>query len=168
MINRYATWAADHPQLAVDFPLDRVPASADMAALRPLQKKPPAGKTATRKASGAALNALAGTYPALIGGSADLAGSTNTTILGGDVSNQHYSGRTIHFGIREHAMAAALNGIALHGVCAVRQHLPGVLRLSAARIAVVRADAPTGHLHLHPRFSARRRGRADPSADRAY
>ncbi|MBN3459193.1 transketolase [Mycobacterium sp. DSM 3803] len=114
-INRYAKWAADHPQLAVDFPLHRVPAPADVAALRSLQKKPPAGKTATRKASGAALNALADTYPALIGGSADLAGSTNTTILGGSVSKNDYGGRIIHFGIREHAMAAALNGISLHG-----------------------------------------------------
>lgn len=114
-INRYATWAADYPQLAVHFPLDRVPQPRDVAALRTLQEKPPGGKTATRKASGAALNALADTYPALVGGSADLAGSTNTAIVGGDVSDQDYGGRTIHFGVREHAMAAALNGIALHG-----------------------------------------------------
>lgn len=73
------------------------------------------GAIATRKASGAALNALAAAYPALVGGSADLASSTNTAIPGGDVDPGDFAGRTIHFGIREHGMAAALNGIALHG-----------------------------------------------------
>jgi transketolase len=51
----------------------------------------------------------------LIGGSADLAASTNTAIPGGDIAPGDYAGRTIHFGIREHAMAAVMNGIALHG-----------------------------------------------------
>lgn len=71
---------------------------------------------ATRVASGVALRAAAASCPALVGGSADLAGSTGAAIPGGGVvSRDDYSGRTIHFGIREHAMAAALNGIALHG-----------------------------------------------------
>ena len=70
---------------------------------------------ATRQASGAALNALAPEYRALVGGSADLAGSTNTAIPGGDVTAGDYAGRTIHFGIREHAMAAVMNGISVHG-----------------------------------------------------
>jgi transketolase len=72
-------------------------------------------RVATRVASGAALRALAAGYPALVGGSADLAGSTGTALEGGDVGPGDYAGRTVHFGIREHAMAAALNGIALHG-----------------------------------------------------
>jgi transketolase len=114
-IHRYATWAADHPRLAVDFPLDRVPRPADVDVLRSLQEATPGGKTSTRKASGVALNALADTYPALIGGSADLAESTNAAILGEDVNSEDFCGRAIHFGVREHAMAAVLNGISLHG-----------------------------------------------------
>jgi transketolase len=73
------------------------------------------GPVATRVASGVALRALAAEYPALVGGSADLAASTATAIPGGDVGPGEYAGRTVHFGIREHAMAAALNGVALHG-----------------------------------------------------
>ncbi len=71
---------------------------------------------ATRIASGAALQAAARSVPSLVGGSADLAGSTGTALPDcGVVTAADFSGRTINFGIREHAMAAALNGIALHG-----------------------------------------------------
>ncbi|WP_094287491.1 transketolase family protein [Mycobacterium lehmannii] len=138
--NRYAKWAADHPQLAVHFPLNRVPAPRDVAALRLLQTKAQSGKQATRTSSGAALNALAGTYPALVGGSAEVAEPTTATLLGGDdVNNLDYGGRTIRFGIREHAMAAALNGISLHGglrpfgstSLAFSDYLRPALRLSA-------------------------------------
>jgi transketolase len=114
-IRAYANWTADHPQLAVDFALDRVPAPPDADILTPLIESSGPGRLATRKASGAALNALAPEYRALVGGSADLAGSTNTAIPGGDVKAGDYGGRTIHFGIREHAMAAVMNGISLHG-----------------------------------------------------
>ena len=80
---------------------------------------------ATRKASGETLNALADVLPELWGGSADLAESNNTTMEGADsfgpislasqdVGGSPY-GRTLHFGVREHAMGAILNGIALHG-----------------------------------------------------
>ncbi|SQG64731.1 transketolase [Corynebacterium renale] len=80
---------------------------------------------ATRKASSAALQALGKTLPELWGGSADLAGSNNTVIEGADSfgpesittdtwTAQPY-GRNLHFGIREHAMGAILNGMALHG-----------------------------------------------------
>jgi transketolase len=105
----HAEWAAANPELAEAFPLDRVPA--------PPQVDLPVsgGSTATRSASGRALRALAAEYPALVGGSADLAASTNTAIPGGVVCPGDYAGRTVHFGIREHAMAAACNGIALHG-----------------------------------------------------
>ncbi|MGV0795157.1 transketolase [Mycolicibacterium sp. XJ1819] len=109
-------WQASHPALAADFPLDAVPEPADIGVLTALADEAmPGGKTATRKASGAALNALSATYPGLVGGSADLAGSTNTVIPGGFVGPDDYVGRTIHFGVREHAMAAVMNGIALHG-----------------------------------------------------
>ncbi|CQD22923.1 transketolase [Mycobacterium lentiflavum] len=114
-IQSYAIWCAEHPQLAVDYPLNRVPAPANVDAVVSLAEAATSGRTATRQASGAALNALAAGYPALVGGSADLATSTNTVIPGGDVCADHYAGRVLHFGIREHAMAAVMNGIALHG-----------------------------------------------------
>jgi transketolase len=111
-----ASWSAAHPELAADFTLDRVPVAHDLSVLARLaEKSETGGKAATRKASGAALKELAAVYPALVGGSADLASSTNTAIPGGDVGPGEFAGRTIHFGIREHGMAAALNGIALHG-----------------------------------------------------
>ncbi|TGD84824.1 transketolase [Mycolicibacterium sp. CH28] len=111
----HADWAAANPGLAQHFPLDGVPAPTNPALLAELATATPGSKMATRKASGAALTALAEAYPALIGGSADLAASTNTAIPGGDVAPGDYAGRTVHFGIREHAMAAVMNGIALHG-----------------------------------------------------
>jgi transketolase len=69
----------------------------------------------TRKASAAALKALATALPNLVGGSADLAGSTGTTLSAGGEFGPGTSGQTVHWGIREHAMAAAMNGLAAHG-----------------------------------------------------
>jgi transketolase len=114
-IRTYAGWTADHPRLALDFPLNQVPAPPDAGVLAPLIDAVAPPPTATRQASGAALVALAAEYRALVGGSADLAASTNTAIPGGDVAADDYAGRTIHFGIREHGMAAVMNGISLHG-----------------------------------------------------
>lgn len=77
---------------------------------------------ATRKASGDTINAFAAVMPELWGGSADLAESNNTTIAGAksflpeDTATSSPYGRVIHFGIREHAMGAILNGIALDGL----------------------------------------------------
>ena len=71
---------------------------------------------ATRKASGVVLNALAPRVPNLIGGSADLTPSNNTYLKDyGDMSRSNPAARNIHYGVREHAMAAALNGMTLHG-----------------------------------------------------
>ena len=71
---------------------------------------------ATRVSSGAVLQALAARIPNLIGGSADLAGSNKTDIKGGgDLLAGSPGGRIIHFGVREHAMASLLNGMAIHG-----------------------------------------------------
>ncbi|ALX49978.1 transketolase [Lentibacillus amyloliquefaciens] len=71
---------------------------------------------ATRAASGKVLNAIAQTVPNVFGGSADLAGSNKTTINDeDDFSRRNHAGRNIWFGVREHAMGAALNGMALHG-----------------------------------------------------
>ncbi len=73
-------------------------------------------KIATRSASGETLNILAEKIPNLIGGSADLASSNKVVLKGkGDFYCDSPSGRNIHFGIREHAMGAAVNGMALHG-----------------------------------------------------
>ena len=73
-------------------------------------------KVATRAASGTVLQSLAPVVPELIGGSADL-GPSNQTIIKGSQSLRggDYSGRNIHFGVREHAMAAIMNGMALNG-----------------------------------------------------
>lgn len=74
----------------------------------------PGHPMATRKASGKTLNAIAGYLPQLIGGSADLAPSTNTNLDAyNSFSAKHPDGRNFHFGIREHAMGAVLNGMAL-------------------------------------------------------
>jgi transketolase len=95
---------------------------------------------ATRKASGEALAALTQVIPDLIGGSADLTGSVNTkTAETGPVSADDFSGRYIHYGVREHAMAAIMNGIALHGgfvpyagtFLVFTDYMKGAMRLSA-------------------------------------
>jgi transketolase len=73
-------------------------------------------KIATRNASGKVLNSISSKLPTLIGGSADLSESNNTVINRQSVfSSGNYSGRNIHFGIREHAMAGIINGMALYG-----------------------------------------------------
>jgi transketolase len=112
----FEAYAETYPDLAVEF--NRViqgelPAGwdADLPTFTPEQ-----GPVATRVASGTAINALAGHLPELMGGSADLAPSTHTRIKeAGDYEANTRAGRNMHFGIREHAMGAILNGMALHG-----------------------------------------------------
>jgi transketolase len=71
---------------------------------------------ATRVMSGAALAALVPAIPEMVGGSADLTGSNNTYVKGVKAFDKpDYAGRYVHYGVREHAMAAAMNGMALHG-----------------------------------------------------
>jgi transketolase len=73
-------------------------------------------KDATRSSGGKVLNAIAKAVPNLIGGSADLTPSTKTLIEGSpDFQKKTYAGRNLRFGVREHAMAAVMNGMALHG-----------------------------------------------------
>lgn len=80
----------------------------DQAAAKP--------KLATRAASGAALEAVFAVAPGLIGGSADLSGSNLTRPKAAEtLTAEHPGGRYLHYGVREHAMAAAMNGMALHG-----------------------------------------------------
>ena len=74
------------------------------------------GNVASRAASGVVINAIASKIPELLGGSADLAGSTNTMIKNEpSFSAENYAGRNFHFGIREHGMGAVMNGMSLHG-----------------------------------------------------
>jgi transketolase len=78
-----------------------------------IREKP---KLATRQSSQRVIEALVPVMPELVGGSADLTGSNNTKGKGQTVvTRQDYAGHYIHFGVREHAMAAAMNGMALHG-----------------------------------------------------
>ena len=124
------------------------------------------------------LNALADVLPELWGGSADLAESNNTTMKGADsfgpesISTKMWKanpyGRTLHFGVREHAMGSILNGIALHGP--TRPYGGTFLVFSdymrpPVRLAALHEGA--GHLRVDARLDRPRRGRPDPPADRA-
>ncbi|CAL9617319.1 transketolase [Streptomyces sp. NPDC059409] len=118
----FQQWRDNNPERAAEY--DRV-ARGELP--KGWEEKIPvfeAGKSlATRAASGKVLQALGAVVPELWGGSADLAGSNNTTIdktssflpAGNPLPEADPYGRTIHFGIREHAMAAEMNGITLHG-----------------------------------------------------
>ena len=96
---------------------------------------------ATRKASEAAIQWAAARVPSLIGGSADLATSTNTDIAdGGDVEKGTYGGRNLRFGVREHGMGAIVNGLGLARLPCLRRDVPDVLGLHEGRRAAVGAD----------------------------
>ncbi|WP_329498819.1 transketolase [Kitasatospora herbaricolor] len=118
----FAAWRAGDPQRAAEF--DRIQAGELPEGWKKQIPVFPAGKdVATRKASGETLKAIGGVVPELWGGSADLAESNLTTIdedssflpEGNPLKSASPYGRTIHFGIREHAMGSTMNGIALHG-----------------------------------------------------
>ncbi|MGI8635946.1 MAG: transketolase family protein, partial [Segetibacter sp.] len=109
----YASYKEQFPELAAEYELMRSgKLPAGWTDKLPVFK---AGeKIATRKASGKTLNAIAASLPGLIGGSADLSPSTDTYLNDFEsFTAQTPAGRNFHFGIREHAMGAALNGIAL-------------------------------------------------------
>ena len=94
-----------------------MPASLDKAIADHISRmKADQPKLATRKASGEALEAIVPAWENIVGGSADLTGSNNTkTKAYKPVSAEDYDGNYVHYGVREHAMAAAMNGMALHG-----------------------------------------------------
>jgi transketolase len=146
---QYAAWAAASPERQAL--LDRLSARAlpdGWADALPAFEASEKG-LATRSASGQVLNALAPVLPELWGGSADLAGSNDTTMKGEPsfIPADHQTkmfpgspfGRTLHFGIREHTMGAILNGIALHGLTrpyggtflVFSDYMRGAVRLSA-------------------------------------
>jgi transketolase len=119
----FESWKANQPEkaaLLMRLKTKALPSNWD-------QKIPvfvPGKDLATRAASGEVINAIAEQLPEFWGGSADLAGSNNTSIKGAQsflpttssIDNANPYGRIIHFGIREHAMGAILNGITLHGL----------------------------------------------------
>lgn len=120
----FDSWAAANPERQAL--LDRLESGSAPDGMEAVLPVFAAGKdVSTRAASGKAINALADIMPELWGGSADLAGSNNTTIESATsfVPAEHSTdewtgnryGRVLHFGIREHAMAAIVNGIVLHG-----------------------------------------------------
>lgn len=108
-------WAEEYPDLAAEWKLvwsGKLPDGWDEG----IPVFPTSKPMATRNASGEVLNAIAKRVPNIIGGSADLAPSNKSYMVGeGDFLASSRSGRNIHFGIREHAMGAILNGMALHG-----------------------------------------------------
>lgn len=122
---KFDDWAQDHPQQKALFDrLSKRELPSGWEDNLPTFDADEKG-VATRAASGKVLNAVAAPLPELWGGSADLAGSNNTTMDGElsfvpqarstEMFAGHPYGRTLHFGIREHGMAAILNGIALYG-----------------------------------------------------
>lgn len=114
-VRRFEAFRAKHPALAADFEAaarGEVPAGWEEA-LPDLCEEP---ATATRNHSGRVLREAARRIPTMLGGSADLGGSNKTDISGGgDLLPDNPGGRIMHFGVREHAMGAVMNGMALHG-----------------------------------------------------
>ena len=142
----FATWADNNPQraaLLARLRTKELPTGWDSD----IPTFAPGKDVATRAASGQVINAIAKVLPEFWGGSADLAGSNNTSIDGGGsflpatsaIKGANPYGRIIHFGIREHAMGSILNGIALHGLtrafggtfAVFSDYMRGAVRLAA-------------------------------------
>ena len=155
--DQYAQWRVAQPARATL--LDRLVAHELPEGLEAsFPSFPAGGAVATRKASGDVINAIAEIMPELWGGSADLAESNNTTIegaasflpAGNPIGGSPY-GRVLHFGIREHAMGSALNGIALDGLTrpfggtflVFSDYMRGAVRLSALM------DVPVTYVWTH-------------------
>ncbi|HUY41056.1 MAG TPA: transketolase [Candidatus Dormibacteraeota bacterium] len=112
--SRYDAWKAAFPDLAAQY--ERVDRKALPATIPWPAFDAHNGSVATRDAGGTVMNAVAAALPELVGGSADLDPSTKTYLKGfGDFEPGNYAGRNVHYGVREHAMAAISNGLALHG-----------------------------------------------------
>lgn len=111
----YRAWREANPELAAQYDASMRKSLPDDLEKRLLEAL--GGKAgATRRLGGEAMAHIAAMVPGLVGGSADLAPSTSTHLKGyGDIAKGQFSGRNFHFGVREHAMGAILNGIALYG-----------------------------------------------------
>jgi transketolase len=111
---RFDVWKSTNPDLGVQ--LERILAGKLPANLPWPAFNAENGSVATRDAGGTVMNAIAKSLPELVGGSADLDPSTKTYLKDcGDFQPGNFAGRNIHYGVREHGMAAATNGISLHG-----------------------------------------------------
>jgi len=150
---RFAAYRQAHPELAAQFEAHQNgPVPEDILAKIP--SFPPGGAMATRKAGGQVLKALVKAHPTLVGGSADLAGSNGTEMGVTSQSRSQPGGREIHFGVREHGMAAICNGLALHGGLRVfdatflvfSDFMRGAVRLSAVM------KLPVVHVFTHDSF----------------
>jgi transketolase len=136
---RLEDYRAAHPDLAAEF--ERIQAAELPAGWDSDVPKRGVedGKIATRKASGEVIQWAAANVPELVGGSADLAPSTLTLIEGaGDIAPGRYDGRNLHFGIREHAMGAIVNGLSQSGLRAYgatflvfSDYMKGAMRIAA-------------------------------------
>jgi transketolase len=112
----FAAWSTAEPELAAQWQQAFASGPLPPAVLAALRSVPTGNARATRQVSADILAAVGAVLPELVGGSADLAGSTGTAArAGGEVDRHDFRGATVRFGIREHAMGAALNGMALHG-----------------------------------------------------
>ncbi len=113
---RLRAWADAHPALAAEWERGQADTPPADWAMRLPTFTPADGPMATRVAGERALQQVVQAVPWVIGGDADLSESTRTAIAGGgDFDGRTGAGRNLHFGVREHAMGAACNGIAAHG-----------------------------------------------------
>jgi transketolase len=113
---RFDEWAGFHPALALEWHRARAGVVDDgLAEALPYFDPADKPKISTRAAGGIVMQAFAELVPTMIGGSADLVESTKTEFKGEHSFTREASGRNVHWGVREHAMGAAVNGIALHG-----------------------------------------------------
>jgi transketolase len=136
---RAEAYRAEHPELWEELSLSmegRLPEGWDTEVPR---FRPEGGMVATRKASQSVIQWAAERVPHLVSGSADLEPSTLTQIQdGGSVKKGDYSGRNVHYGVREHGMGAIVNGLCLHGLKAFgstfftfSDYMKGAIRLAA-------------------------------------
>lgn len=147
----FAAWAKANPGLKAEW--DAYHGSPEHALQKVELKEYKVGeKIATRNASGDSLQALAKVMPNLVGGSADLAPSNNTAMPDyGDFTASNRKGRTLHFGVREHAMGGISNGIALYGglrpFCATFLVFSDYMRPSVRLASVMKL--PVTYIYTH-------------------
>jgi len=114
--SRFEAWRGEHPEPAAEW--DSAWAGKPTREIAPRLPRFDSSETevlATRTAAGDVMQAFAADVPTMIGGAADLAGSTMTVFEDEDSFTAEHAGRNVHWGVREHAMGSAVNGLALHG-----------------------------------------------------
>ncbi len=110
---RLESWRGAEPRAAAEW--DAAWAGRPSGEVGPLLPSFEGPRSSTRSASGKVMQAFADLVPTMVGGSADLAGSTKTEFADDPAYTRDAAGRNVHWGVREHAMGAAVNGLALHG-----------------------------------------------------